>query len=92
MRELDKKVTATVTSNGRITIPKPLRDALGWKPGYKLDISMEPSGEIAVNEVISSASRQKVLAEAIDRIVERRKQLHLDGLTIRCLIDAGHKY
>ena len=92
MRELDEKVTATVSSNGRITIPKPLRDALGWKPGYKLDISMEPSGEIVVNEVISSASRQKALAEAIDRIVERRKQLHLDGLTIRCLIDEGRKY
>jgi len=87
MKDIDKKVTATVTSKGRITIPKPLRDALGWIPGYKLDMSIEPSGEIVLSEVTSSASRQKAVAEVIDRIVERRKQLHLDGLTIRCLID-----
>lgn len=87
MKDLDKRVAATVTSNGRITIPKPLRDALGWEPGYKLDMLMEPPGEIVLSEVTSSASRQKALTEAIDRILERRKQLHLDGLTIRCLID-----
>ena len=87
MRDLNKKVTATVSSNGRITIPKPLRDALGWKPGYKLDMSIDHAGKVVLTEVTSSPARQKAVAEAIDRILERRQRLHLDGLTIRCLID-----
>jgi len=89
MTDMDKKVTATVTTGGRITIPKSLRDALGWKPGFKLDISVGSAGEIVLTEVTSSPERRKAIAEAIDRILERRKQLNLDGLTIRCLIDEG---
>ena len=91
MKEIDKKVTATVFTGGRITIPRALRDALGLKPGCKLDISMDSSGTIVLSEFTSSASRQRAFAEVIDRILERRKRLHLDGLTIRCLIDDGRE-
>jgi AbrB family looped-hinge helix DNA binding protein len=92
MRDMGKKVTATVTTGGRITIPKPLRDALGWKPGHKLDMSIGLTGNVVLTEVASSPARQKAVAEAIDRILERQRQLNLDGLTIRCLIDEGRKY
>jgi len=92
MKEIDEKVTATVTTGGRITIPKPLRDALGWKPGHKLDMSINPTGNVVLTELTSSPVRQKAVAEAIDRILKRQRQLNLDGLTIRCLIDEGPKY
>jgi AbrB family looped-hinge helix DNA binding protein len=89
MEDMDKKVTATVTIGGRITIPKLLRDALGWKPGYKLDMSTDHAGKVVLAEVTSSSARQRAVADAIDRILERRKRLHLDGITYRCLIDEG---
>lgn len=92
MNDLDKKVTAIVTTGGRITVPKALRDALGWKPGCKLDMAIRPNGEVVLTEITSSPARQKAIAEAIDRILERRKRLNLDGLTIRYLIEDGRKY
>lgn len=89
MKDIDKKVTATINTGGRITIPKPLRGALGWKPGFKLDMSVGPAGEIIMSEADLSPERRKAVAEAIDRIIERRRQLNLESLTIRCLIDEG---
>jgi bifunctional DNA-binding transcriptional regulator/antitoxin component of YhaV-PrlF toxin-antitoxin module len=87
MQDLDKKITAIVTTGGRITIPKPLRNALGWKPVCKIDMSIGPSGEVVLNEITSSPARQKAVAEAIARIVARRERLNLEDLTFRCLAD-----
>jgi AbrB family looped-hinge helix DNA binding protein len=41
-------VAATVTAKGQITIPKAVRDALGVKPGSKVDFKRLESGEIAL--------------------------------------------
>ena len=87
MKDADEKITAIVSTGGKITIPKTLRDALGWKPGCKIDMSISPTGEVLLNEVTSSPARQKAGAEAIALIVARRERLNLDGLTFRCLID-----
>jgi len=87
MQDIDQKITAIVTTGGRITIPKALRNALGWKPGCKIDMSIGPTAEVVLNEVTSSPARQKAVPEAISRIVARRERLNLDGLTFRCLID-----
>jgi AbrB family looped-hinge helix DNA binding protein len=35
---------ATVTSKGQVTIPKPVRDRLGIKPGTKVAFSLDKDG------------------------------------------------
>jgi antitoxin PrlF len=35
---------ATVTSKGQVTIPKPIRDRLGIKPGTKVAFSLDREG------------------------------------------------
>jgi len=35
---------ATVTSKGQVTIPKPIRDRLGIKPGTKVAFSLDKEG------------------------------------------------
>jgi antitoxin PrlF len=37
-----------LTSKGRITLPKPLRDRLGLKAGTQIDFSLNVSGEIVL--------------------------------------------
>lgn len=39
---------ATVTAKGQITIPKAVRDALGVKPGSKVDFQPLEDGHIAI--------------------------------------------
>jgi antitoxin PrlF len=41
-------VTATVTTKGQITIPKAVRDALGVKPGSKVEFKRLDDGNIAM--------------------------------------------
>jgi len=38
----------TLTSKGQVTIPKHLRDALGLKPGSRVEFEMESSGRVIV--------------------------------------------
>lgn len=37
-------MSTTVTSKGQVTIPKPIRERLGIKPGMKVDFRIEPDG------------------------------------------------
>jgi antitoxin PrlF len=37
-------MAVTVTSKGQVTIPKPVRDRLGIKPGSKLDFEVAEDG------------------------------------------------
>jgi AbrB family looped-hinge helix DNA binding protein len=41
-------MTATVTAKGQITIPKAVREALGVKPGSKVDFKPLDDGNIAI--------------------------------------------
>jgi len=40
--------TVTVTSKGRITLPKRIRERLGVKPGDKVSFRERPDGSIVV--------------------------------------------
>lgn len=52
-------MSTTVTSKGQVTIPKRVRDALGLKPGSKVEIGVEmpgaatlrPAGKLRRSEV-----------------------------------------
>jgi antitoxin PrlF len=41
----------TVTSKGQVTIPKPVRDRLGIKPGNAVDFEIGPDGEVVLVKV-----------------------------------------
>lgn len=40
--------TSTLTSKGQTTIPKAIRDALGLRPGDRLDFTIEEDGRLVV--------------------------------------------
>ena len=44
-------MAATVTSKGQITIPKPVRDLLGIKPGSSVDFERAPDGRVVLVKV-----------------------------------------
>jgi antitoxin PrlF len=41
-------MAATVTAKGQVTIPKPVRDLLGIKPGSMVDFQRAPDGRIVL--------------------------------------------
>jgi len=41
-------MTATVTAKGQVTIPKPVRDLLGIKPGSMVDFQRAPDGRVVL--------------------------------------------
>jgi len=61
---------ATVTAKGQITIPKAVREALGVKPGSKVDFKRNASGGIEIiKEGPKPKSRfEKFLGHALTRM------------------------
>lgn len=49
-------MATTVTSKGQVTIPKPVRDRLGIKPGNAVDFRMDPDGRVVLLKVEGSSS------------------------------------
>lgn len=41
-------MAATVTGKGQVTIPKPVRDLLGIKPGSMVDFQRAPDGRVVL--------------------------------------------
>jgi AbrB family looped-hinge helix DNA binding protein len=50
VRKLERFVTteATLTSKGRTTIPKPIRDSLGMKTGDRISFTLMPDGVVTM--------------------------------------------
>jgi len=42
---------STITSKGQITIPKEIRDEMGLKPGDRVNILKESTGELSVRPI-----------------------------------------
>ena len=42
---------STLTSNGQVTIPKKIRDALKLEPGCKLNVAIDSSGSLRLEKV-----------------------------------------
>ncbi|WP_083988795.1 AbrB/MazE/SpoVT family DNA-binding domain-containing protein [Devosia geojensis] len=55
MEEKEEKTeilgTATVTTRGRITVPKTIRDRFGFKPGCEVDFDINSKGDIIMKLV-----------------------------------------
>lgn len=50
MTDIDAKLTATVTSGGRVTIPKQIRDLLNWESGCKLVFDVNSEGNLILRK------------------------------------------
>ena len=44
-------MATTVTSKGQVTIPKPMRDRLGIKPGSAVEFELAPDGRVVLVKV-----------------------------------------
>ena len=44
-------MATTVTSKGQVTIPKPVRDRLGIKPGNAVEFRLEADGKVVLLKV-----------------------------------------
>ena len=44
-------MSTTLSVKGQITIPKPIRDALGLKPGMPVDFAVNKEGEVVIQKV-----------------------------------------
>mgnify|MGYP000141123978 CR=1 FL=1 len=51
-------MASTLTSNGRVTIPKKIRKALDLQPGCKLDVVVNNSGAILIKKVVPNSQKQ----------------------------------
>jgi antitoxin PrlF len=54
----------TLTIKGQVTIPKQIRDALGWKPGMSVDFAVNQEGEVVIHKAEGSAKRKPDRFEA----------------------------
>ena len=52
-------MATTVTSKGQVTIPKPVRDRLGIKPGSAVDFRMEADGRVVLLKVDGSRPKNR---------------------------------
>jgi AbrB family looped-hinge helix DNA binding protein len=69
MRESRTLFTTVLTERGTITIPQYVRDALGWKPGTKLDFRVTEDQTVVIEEAVPEA-----LIDHPDEIVEWREK------------------
>ncbi len=52
----------TVTSKGQVTIPKPVRDRLGIKPGSAVDFELAPDGRVILVKVKAGRPKSRFAA------------------------------
>ena len=57
-------ITATVSDKGQVTLPKPLRDQLGLRPGSRLEFLVDADGVMQVRVL---ATGSNVLAGLLAR-------------------------
>lgn len=75
----------TVDSVGRIVVPKPLRDALGLKPGTVVDISRYGAGL----QVVPAGRTARLVDES--GVLVASGETTIDDQDVFALIDAGRR-
>jgi antitoxin PrlF len=59
-------MSTTLTVKGQVTIPKPIRDALGLTPGSAVDFAVNRDGQVVLHKA-ASAPGQRVAKPQPDR-------------------------
>lgn len=57
-------MTTVLTLKGQVTIPKPIRDALGLKPGTPVDFGVNEEGQVVILKALKTASKAQNRFEA----------------------------
>ncbi len=52
-------MTTTLTTKGQVTIPKPIRDAMGLTPGSAMDFAVNRHGEVVLHKADSGQASSK---------------------------------
>ncbi len=50
-------MATTLTSKGQVTIPKRIRDALGLKPGHRVEFSVGDNGTVVIHRAQTGKPR-----------------------------------
>jgi AbrB family looped-hinge helix DNA binding protein len=61
-------MTTTITIKGQVTLPKAVRDAVGLKPGDKVDVRATASGGV----YIEKPGKQSAYRKKLEAISKRR--------------------
>lgn len=61
-------MTTTITVKGQVTLPKKVRDAVGLKPGDKVDVRATASGGV----YIEKPGKQSAYRKKLEAISKRR--------------------
>ncbi|HVW22937.1 MAG TPA: hypothetical protein VHB51_00390 [Candidatus Saccharimonadales bacterium] len=80
------KYTSTITSKGTITIAAPLRRALGFKPGQKVNLTLDENRRVVIGGGVSAEEFAKLRQEITKNIPSHKK-----GLTGQALKEAAAK-
>ncbi len=65
---------SNLTSKGQVTIPKPIRDALGLHPGAQVEFVVNDRGETVIRAANAEESRERREREILQRIAEARSR------------------
>lgn len=66
-------MTTTITIKGQVTLPKAVRDAVGLKPGDKVDVRATASGGVYIEKPgTQGAYRRKLEAISKRRLIKGR--------------------
>lgn len=57
-------MTTVLTVKGQVTIPKPIRDALGLKPGTPVDFGVNKEGQVVILKAQETAAKVQDRFEA----------------------------
>jgi AbrB family looped-hinge helix DNA binding protein len=52
-------MSTTLTVKGQVTIPKPIRDAMGLTPGTSIDFAVNRNGEVVLHKADSGQTTAK---------------------------------
>ena len=52
-------MSTTLTVKGQVTIPKPIRDAMGLTPGTSIDFAVNRNGEVVLQKADSGKATRK---------------------------------
>jgi AbrB family looped-hinge helix DNA binding protein len=53
---------STITIKGQVTIPKPVRDRLGVKPGDQVKFDLAPDGRVIISKARGKPARSRFAA------------------------------
>lgn len=88
------RAVATLTSKGQITLPKPIRQALGVDLGGKVAFTLEDGGRITVQRVEAQHEDPAIgrFLDLLARDIETGRNIHdLPQTLIRTMLEhAGH--